>query len=407
MADPRDPARRARSRGLGLLLWGPLLTACSGAPEPPPPRRTPTLDRAAVRALREWALAAHGLRRLGEQGGAPGRVEELEAARARARAELEQALIAEGADPARAADEAQLLPLAHEAAQAGGRYAFLLGDDPASFSLVRIASDDPQRGLRLFEEPFTYRLLVHDETLVPDYPAWLAEQAGTPLTRPATWSGDGTVRVDRAAIERVGQEQFLPRVDALRAAAGRAADPASFRALATGEERLPELIELTRASLRWRSLEQLWAGLAARPRAEQLAGFVADYARRSELRAACELRELRRLRPASAGSATPLSRDEAVQLQQLGALSAMIHGEPLGVAADLLALAGVALRGDPAARAAPALEAARLLVGELAARLRDGPPSPEADALALWRLANVTPAALQAEARALHAARVP
>lgn len=406
------PAPRTPRLLRAALVAAALLAPACGGPEPaPPPARTPTLDRAGVRALREWVLAAHELRLIGEAGGgAPAeRLEELEATRARARRELQRQLVADGADPDRAADEAQLLPLAHEAARAGGRYAFLLGDDPASFALVRVEREEPLRSVRLFGLPFSYRLLVHDETLVPDYPAWRAERAGTPLVRPATWSGDGTVRVDLAAIERLGEEQFLPQVEALRAAAAQAADPQAFRAGA-GEARLPELLGLARAALRWRSLEQLWSTLSARPRAEQLQGFVADYARRAELRAACELRELRRLRPGSEDAQRelrPLSPAEAVQLQELGALSAMLHGEPLGATADLLALAGLALQASQPGAGAPALEAARRLVAELAAGLREGPPSVEGDALALWRLANANPAALRELARPLHAARVP
>jgi hypothetical protein len=291
-----------------------------------------------------------------------------------------------------------------EAARGGGRYALLLGDDPASFALVRVSRAEPERSLRLFGEAFRYRLLEHDETLVPDYPTWRAERAGEQVLRPASWSGDGTVRVDRAAIARLGAEQFLPQVEALRAAAGRAADPEQFRAGA-GEERLPALLELARAALRWRSLESLWATLAARPRGEQLEGFVADYARRAELRAACELRELRRLRPTAGGQ--PLTPEELLRLQELGALSALLHGEPLGVAADLLALAARSLAAGSDGAAAPPLLAARRLVADLAAGLREGPPSLEADALALWRLGGASPDLLRARARELHEARAP
>ena len=394
-----------------LALAAVLLAACGGPPPPPPPRPS-GLERASIRALRAWTVATYELRLLGEPGAvAPaGRLEALEEERAQARAELARALVAGGADPSRAEDEGQLLPLVNEAARAGGRYALLLGDDPASFALVRVERDE-ERLARLFGETFAYRLVVHDETLVPDWPAWRAERlagAGS-LARPATWSAggpgsSGVVRVDRAAIERRGAEQFLPRVDALRAAAARAADPEAFRG-AAGPEHLPELVELCRAALRWRSLEQLWATLAARPAREQLAGFVADYALRAETRAACELRELLRLRPPGAATSPALTPEDQVRLQELGALSAMLHGEPLGVLADLLAL--VRAGSGTQAAAAPAVLAARHLVAELAAGLREGPASLEADALALWRLAGASPQELRRQAQALHQARLP
>lgn len=384
------------------LLLLTLLCACASDPPPPPPR-APVLDRTTVRALREWALASYALRRLAEPGmPRPGesRVTEMEAELDEARTDLSRALIAAGADPARANDGDQFLSLAHEAARAGGRYDFLLGDDPASFALVRLERVEPARAVTLFGERFQYRLIVHDETLVPDYPTWRAEQAGAPLLRPVTWSGDGTIRIDRAAIERLGAEQFLPRVAEHRAAAQRAAEPGAF-APGEGEAALPGLLEQARAALRWRSLEQLWSNLASRPREEQLQGFAADYAARAELRAACELFEHGRAPPPP-----PDGTPDPVRLQELGALSAMIHGEPLGVAADLVALAIRALARTADPSTAPALLAARRLTGDLAASFRRGPPSPEVDAQALRALSQATPDGLREVARELHAARL-
>ncbi|MCA8924771.1 MAG: hypothetical protein KDD82_23355 [Planctomycetes bacterium] len=361
------------------------MAACSAPePAPPPPRYEPVLGRSEVRALGDYLYAGYALR-AAQEGLLPNPdVGALEEDLARARGDLREALVRAGADPARAQDEANLLPIAHEAAQRGDRYAFLFTEDGRSFSVVRLRARK-RRERAFFGQAFPYTVLEFDETLVDDYPSHLTERRAA---RPASYSSAGpTVRLDYAAIVEIGQRQFLPQAPSLVAAIQ--ATEADFLEFAQPERTL-ELLGLTKTVLRGRSVEALWSRLAPRPAAERLQGFVQDYAAHSELRAAAELYAL--LAEPSEGPPDP------VALAQRGALAAMLHDEPLGHLADLVGLAilGVQQRSD-----LPPLVAARQLLFELLAELRQGPPSPEADARACAALAHLP--AKEIRELALHA----
>jgi hypothetical protein len=392
-----------RTVALAIVL---ALLGCSSPPEDTgPTQRQLLLDRTSVRALRDFLYAGYEVRLLRDHPEhAPTPLDELEAARTEARAELRRALEGAGADPARAAgDDAELLALIGESVRRGGRYAIVFTPNRDSFALVRIRAAEPNRSLVLFDEPFRYDLVVHDETLALDYPHWLAARVApqAPIRQPATYSSEGTVRLDREAIARIGAEAFLPRIDALRSARDRLRVEASTLALASPEQ-LPELLTRVKDGLRWRALESLWAGIQARGPEERLQRFVEDYAARAELRAVAELRELARLR--QAGDERPLSSDERTLLHELGALSAIVHGDPLGHTADVVALAAASLASG--AGASPATAAARRLLGALAAAFRQGEPGAQADALALAALARAEPSRLRELARALHSQRL-
>ncbi|MCO5170185.1 MAG: hypothetical protein M9894_27945 [Planctomycetes bacterium] len=395
-----------------------LLGGC--APEKvdaPSPERRFTTSRATLRALHDYLSAGYELRlaRELEEAGRP-LPPGLAADAARleqARDQLRQSLREDGAPPARVDAEAELLPLVHEGAERGGRYAFIFPPDGDSFAVVRITEDMPEREVILFGRLVRYALVVHDETIVDDYPTWRARRLNpaAAVHRPATYRAEardgrwtGVVRVDRAAIKALAEQQFLPQVDALRDAARRARDEAAFLALAD-EPHHVELLLLARATLRWRSLEALWSLVGSRPRETQVARFVEDYAVRAELRAAAELLELGRLR--RPGDEAPLTPEERAALFELAALSAMIHGEPLGVAADALALSAASLQGLVPQDDPTALAARRLVIALCQARRagRAASPGPHDDARDLAWLAGADPEDLRAAATALHAQR--
>lgn len=400
-----------------------LLVGAGCTPEQPPPPAEPrfTASRATLRTLHDYLEAAYELRLYRELAGSEaqrdlgtpdeGRLE-------LARDQLRQSLREDGAPAARLEREDDLLPLVHEGAERSGRYVFVFSPDGDSFAVVRVTDAAPAREVALFGRPFRYALVVHDETIVDDYPTWRARRLapGAGVHRPATYRAEarddrwgGLVRVDLAAIRAIGEQQFLPQVEPLRAAAGQARDEAAFLALAD-EPHHAELLGLARAALRWRSLEGLWSLAASRPREEQLARFAEDYAARAELRAVAELFELGRLR--RPGDEAPLTPAERATLYELGALSAMVHGEPLGVAADALALSAASLQGVVPADEPTALAARRLVVDLCGAARRSPAGQPAAPAQALddardlaW-LANASPEDLRAAARQVHAALV-
>ncbi|RMG17739.1 MAG: hypothetical protein D6731_03520 [Planctomycetota bacterium] len=385
-----------------ILCLALFLTGCAGpppaAPGPPSGVAHWMADRGTVRALRDFLYAGYALRLArerpeefaGEEGSLAERL-------GRAREGLREALRAAGANPTALGDDAALLREAHAGIRRGGRYALCFGADADSFSVLRVAARDLPREVRLFGTAHRYRLTVFDEVLALDYPAYRAERLGLPPTRQAaTYARNGEVRVDRAAAREVGERLFLPHLAELERSARLARDDRAFLALA--ERPLAELLMLTKAALRWRSLEPLWGTVSARPRAEQLARFVDDYAQRAELRAVAEQREAARICP---DPEAPLDAEARARLFLLGSLSAMIHGEPLGALADVVALAAVGLRSGAQA---PHLRAAKRLVAELAAAVRRGEGSPRADALAFARLARAEPEALRALARALYRA---
>jgi hypothetical protein len=354
-----------------------------------------------LRALRGYVYAGYDLAILGDlpQVFEDPDPDEFEERCALALGELEEVLVQAGADPTRARDPQQRLSLIYEGVERGGHYALLLS--PAgdlSFSLVRIRDVDPRRERVLFGDGFSYTLILHDETVLLDYPSYLAQKmAGRALSRPATYRSDGTVLVDEESIRRLGREQFLPNVGALRASARRSRAAQAFLDLA--HEDPAELLTLTKDALRWRSLEQLWSRLSSLPEEQQEQRFAEEYALHAELRAACDLREVSRLSP---DALAELDDERRVLLLELGVLSAMVHGEPLGHAADLLALAAASLR-DPGASASPTYQAARHLVTTLVTRLREegGDPA-EADAVAFHRLAWVDPESLRWIAEQYH-----
>jgi hypothetical protein len=403
--------------GLTTICGVLAIAGCTAEPRPPQPQPAATTPhaefvatRSVLRALSDWALAGYERRLLRDLPDRAATTDPapLEERVALAYGQLREALREAGADPARL--DGDLLPLVHEGIARGGRYRFVFPDDRESFAIVRV-TDVRQRTITLDAQPFRYTLVAEDETLVPDYPTFVARTLApeAQLPRPTLYESDGqgsgTVYVDRAVIEQIGERQFLPAVDALRDAARRAQEDAAFITLA-GEEHLPELLGLTRGALRWRSLDSLWSLAQALPRDEQLARFVDDYAARAELRAAAELREYVRLRPP--GKVEPLGPDERVLLLERASLSAMIHGEPLGAAADVLALAQASLARTPPS-GEPTFVAARRLVVGLVRRLRPriDPAEPEArvDALGFAGLARISPDALRAHARALYEER--
>lgn len=389
-----------------LLPLLALLAACTAPPPPPPPpERDPfQVDRGVVRALGDHVRAIYDARLAQEAPEALGEAADpaqLEERLAVTRDGLRQAVIAAGADPAEVARDDALLPKIREGVRRGGRYAFLLSssDDAFSLPLVRIQQRQVPRELRLFGQPFRYRLTVYDETLIPDYPTYRGARLGKPVFgQVATYRGDGVVSVDRAAARALGASHFLPQVESLRATAQLARDPQAFLARAKAE-RLGELLLLVKASLRWRSLEPLWSLIRGRGKDEQLDRFADDYTTRAELRAVAELRELGQMVAAAGEEPTDAQRQE---LFERGALSAIVHGEPLGQVADLLALTAVSLQGP---RQEPPFRAARQLVLDLVARIRGGPAGEEADARALAHLSQASPDELREHALALYRER--
>lgn len=403
---------------LALALSLSLCAGCASSDEtpPPPPQAKPrpiVVDRAVLRALGDYVHAGYAARERLDGATPPdaAALSALEERLALARGQLAAALREAGAG--QVADD-QLVKLVLDGLARGGRYRVVQAADD-SFSVVRVAEED-ERVAVLFGEKTHYRRVVHDETLVLDLAAWRAREAGgAAAARPVTWAvdaqGRGTVLVDRAAILALGETQVLPQLDALRAGAREARDEGAFLSRA-GEERLGELLGLTRAALRWRSLDPVLGLVASRSREEHLHAFADDYAARAELRAACELRELARLRP---DDARPLDDKEGALLLELASLSAMVHGEPLGAAADALALATLSLPNAPGGRKdAPPFVAARRVTVGLARALRpgqaEGQPQAEGDArqdaLAFHALARIEPDDLREVARQLHARRL-
>ncbi|MCW8139368.1 MAG: hypothetical protein KIT58_10745, partial [Planctomycetota bacterium] len=218
------------------------------APEPrvePSPERRFTTSRATLRALHDYLSAGYELRLRRELLDAgrplPPGLPADDARLAQARDQLRQSLREDGAPAARVDAEEELLPLVHEGAERSGRYAFVFPPDGDSFAVVRVTEDAPDRDVTLFGRPQRYALVVHDETIVDDYPTWRARRLtpGAAVHRPATYRAEaregrwtGLVRVDRAAIKALAEQQFLPQVEALREAARRARDEAAFLALA-------------------------------------------------------------------------------------------------------------------------------------------------------------------------------
>lgn len=393
-------------RHASTLLVIFLSLGCASAPPPPkeepaPAPRPVKVDRAVLRAFRAYVYASYGLI-LGRERPAGSDPALLRERQELAREELRQALVDAGADPASLGEPATLVAAVREGIEFGGSYAMLVrpGEVAAeSVLVVRIQELEAKRSVRLFGEAFSYRLTSYDETIVADYPTWRAEQLRQPLAREvATYrqeEGLGLVQVDRSAAREIGARLFLPQVERLRAAAG-AADEAAFVARAP---QLAQLLSLAKTVLRWRSLEGLWSRISTRSRDTQLARFTEDYAERGELRAAAELQALATLKLAPDASA-----EERQRLFELGTLSAAIHGDPLGVVADVLGLAVISLDGP---RHAPHYRAARQLVLDLVGKLRQGAPSNDRnDALALSRLARAPAETLRDLARTLHAERI-
>lgn len=403
---------------LALALSVSLCAGCAGSSDEQPPPPTPAkarpivVDRTVLHALGDYVHAGYAARDRLEGKTPPdaAALSALEERLALARGQLAGALREAGAGQV---PDDQLVKLVLDGLARGGRYRTVQAAD-GSFAVVRVAEED-ERAAVLFGETVRYRRVVHDETLVLDYAGWRAREAGGAAAgRPVTWSvderGRGTVLVDRAAALALAETQLLPQLDAFRAGARRARDEQAFMALA-GEEQLGELLGLTKAALRWRSLEPVVGLVAARPRDEQLRAFADDFSARAELRAACELRELARLRP---DDARPLDDKEAALLLELAALSAMVHGEPLGASADALALATLSLPNAPGGRKdAPPFVAARRVTVGLARALRgqaEGQAQAEGDArqdaLAFSALARVEADDLRQVARDLHARRL-
>ncbi len=392
------------------VLCALTLAACT-APPPPPPPSSPTrdpfrVDRAVVRALGDHVRAIYDARLAQElpQAAPEADPEALQARLELTRDNLRRACVESGARRARVAAAEALLPLIREGVQREGRYAFLLSvsDDDFSLPLVRIRDRNLPREVTLFGESFRYLLTVYDETLIPDYPSYAAQRLGRAAFRQvATYRGDGTVSIDEATAAAIGEQQFLPQVEGLRAAAQVAQADAAFLRRAEGE-RLGELLLLAKQGLRWRSLEQLWSLVQGRPNEERLRRFVEDYTARAELRAATELRELFRMMPPGAQGEAELDDEQRQRLFELGTLSAIVHGEPLGQVADVLALTALSLQGP---RHEPPFRAARQLTLDLVAAVRDGPPGEEADALALARLCRATPDELRQLALTLYRQR--
>lgn len=392
--------RPAAALALALLVG----VGCTTEPTPaaPPPEPRFTASRATLRALHDYLVAAYELRLFRELAGTDAQPAAApdEQRLAAARDQLVQSLREDGAPAGRLEREEDLLPLVHEGAERSGRYAFVFPPDGDSFAVVRITDSAPEREVALFGRPFRYALVVHDETIVDDYPTWRARRRAE--ARDGRWGG--VVRVDLAAIRAIGEQQFLPQVEPLRAAAGQARDEAAFLALAEAPHHAA-LLGLARAALRWRSLEALWSLAASRPREEQLARFADDYAARAELRAVAELFELGRLR--RPGDEAPLTPEERATLYELGALSAMLHGEPLGIVADALALSAASLQGAVPTDEPTALAARRLVVDlcNAARRGRGGAAQADAtdDARDLAWLANAGPDHLRVAAGDVHA----
>lgn len=397
-----------RHASILLLALSAALVSGGCSSQAPPPEKPPVeaprpvkVDRAVLRAFKAYVYASYGLI-LGRERPAGTDPALLRERQELAREELRQALIDAGAAVDSLGAPATLVAAVREGIEAGGRYAMLVrpGEVAAeSVLVVRIQELEAKRSVRLFGEPFGYRLTSYDETIVADYPTWRAEQLRQPLAREvATYrrvEGRGLVQVDRSAAREIGARLFLPQVERLRAAAG-AADEAAFVERAP---QLAQLLSLAKTVLRWRSLEGLWSRIATRGRDTQLARFTEDYSERAELRAVAELHALARLKLSPDASA-----EERQRLFELGTLSAAIHGDPLGQVADVLGLAVISLDGP---RHAPHYRAARQLVLDLVAKLRgDAPSGDRNDALALSRLARAPAETLRRLARELHAARL-
>lgn len=394
-----------RSRSLLLLCSLCFVAGCEAPPPKEPQRpelsggRSVVVDRELLRAFRGYVYSGYALvlGREQPQGADPDALRERQEL---ARIELEQALVEAGAERARLERAADLVAAVRQGIERGGRYGLIarLGGPTAdSVQVVRLREREVEREVRLFGQPFRYRVTSFDETLVADYARWRAEKLGQMAAyEVATYREDGLIHLDLGAAREVGERLFLPQVEPLRATA-RQATPAAFVGRA---QDLPQLLSLAKATLRWRSLEGLWSRISSRGRSEQLERFASDYAERAELRAVAELHALSSLR--ARNGQQPLDQDARQRLYELGSLSAIVHGEPLGQVADVLGLAVLSLDGP---RHAPHFRAARRLVLDLVAELRGGPVSDRADAEALAALAHAAPERLRELARALHRAR--
>jgi hypothetical protein len=286
-----------------------------------------------------------------------------------------------------------LLPLVRDVLGRGGRYAiFEVPGTPPSFAVVHV---DQHRSGRLdLDGPFEYELVIHDELAVPDFGAWCAMRgrpAGSPVARLAVTAGR-TIYLDRGEIERIGREVFLPRVDAYRALAAQAKDDALF----AEAEKAGKLLAVTKDILRWRSLEPLWSSMQAFPKDEQVRRFAAEWEAREEVRSAIEARELEL---AHAQDASPPAPERLEVIERCALLGAIVHGEPLGEMANVLALAqaGQALeKGKAPPNVAAATFISRKLLSSFAL---EGEPGGEVAASA--RLARASAEEIRARAKDL------
>jgi hypothetical protein len=393
-------------RKLAPLLLALVAVSCSPpkAEEPKREKLKVSERREVLVAFRDYVVASYELLLLGER--APStptdelkqkleaqKARELEA-RERLVSELEKCDV-ERARTAGGEGLKALAPLVRDVAVRNGPYAFVeVPGDPPSFAVVRVQKRKTGR-LELGGEPFVYELVVHDETIVPDLATFrLASGSGGkgPVARLAVTQGK-TIFLDRAAIERLGREVFVPRVDAYRATALAARDDAPFLAAANDT---PRLVALAKDVLRWRSLEPLWSTISAFPKDEQVARFANDYEQREEVRAAIEARELELAR--AADPATP-SPERLAQIERRAFLTAIAR-QPLGETANVLGLAQAALGRD--GPAPPNLKAAASVIADLvrAFAVADA-KGPEAGARAFGRLARASSEELRAEAEKL------
>lgn len=336
-----------------------------------------------------------------------------------AREKLVEALEAAGSKTAREAAKdglPGLVPILKGALERHERFAFLFvgeGND-ASFALVELVADPAlrrrDRTIELFGEKFAYELLVHDRTIIEDYPTYRARvrsPAGAPpVFRPAVTLG-ARIYLDRAQMERIGRESFFPRADQYRKLAAEAQDDKFFaRESANPVKLLVDVKEL----LRWRSLEGLWSTVHALPAEDQGKKFADDYLAREEVRAATEASELARAK--AAGDERPQG-ERLLALERRAMLSAIVHGEPLGETATAVGLAAAGLAEDEARKRTgtpPADPGRRVVLGAatsvVASLVRElapanAPAGAADDAADFARLARATRDALRAAALAI------
>jgi hypothetical protein len=278
-----------------------------------------------------------------------------------------------------------LAPIVRELTGRAGRHAFVEvpGATP-SYAVVRIVERRTGK-LELEGDSFEYEVLVHDGTAVPDLETYRATKSGrgpARVSRVAVIAGR-RIHLDRAAIEQIGREQFLPRIDAYRELARVAQDDAPFLAAASAPS---SILDLTKDVLRWRSLATVVE------KEEPLRAFREAYERREEARAAIEARELER-----AAEGPPPSRERLVAAEKRARLLAIVHGDAAGEVANALGLARVALEWkEGAATLPPTLAASASVVAGLVRSF-----AAETEARSFARLARAGEDELRAAARAL------